>query len=100
MHYDRPVRELLRECAQELQPPFGRAEILEWFRTRYPSIQPSTVSVHIAGMTERSGNDGHLSAYPPVLRRVARGLYVPAGSTSVEAASAAASSRSAAVTST
>lgn len=75
MHYDRPVRELLDECARSLQTPFTRAQILDWFQRNYPSVQPTTVSTHIAGLTEGARPHAHLAQYRPVLRRVGRGLY-------------------------
>ena len=76
MIYDRPVHELLVECASSLPEPFTRAEILSWFRQHYPAVQESTVSVHVSKLTQRSTR-GHayLGTLHPVIQRVGPGLY-------------------------
>ena len=78
MKYDRPVSELLEECARSLHEPFTRAEIFAWFRENYPDIQPNTVQTHIFGLT--AGDAPSRANYQfggrrPVLERVGRGLY-------------------------
>lgn len=78
MKYDRPVSELLEECAASLPEPFTRADILRWFRTHYPDVRSSTVGAHIFGLTDGdapSRRNHQLGDRPPVLERVERGLY-------------------------
>jgi Holliday junction resolvase-like predicted endonuclease len=78
--YDRPIHELLRECAQELREPFTAGDIIGWFTARYPDIATSAVRAHIQAMTgnvpNREENHPHLGSRPPVLRRTSRGIYV------------------------
>lgn len=78
MKYDRPVTELLDECARTLHEPFTRADIFAWFRQNYPEIQPSTVQAHIFGLTDGdapSRANYQFGGRRPVLERVGRGLY-------------------------
>src|SRR5690554_4741296 len=78
MKYDRPVRELLDECARSLAEPFTRAEILDWFRRHYPDVKQNTVQSHIFGLTDSdapSREYHQLGDRKPVLERVDRGLY-------------------------
>jgi hypothetical protein len=89
--YDKPVRELLAECVQQLSEPFTRAEIFAWFRTHYPSVQPGTLSTQLAALTvgANPASVPGLAGCRPLVRRVARGLYVRAeSSTLVDAPSA------------
>jgi len=74
--YDRPVHELLAECARGLREPFTRAEILAWFRNHYPAVEESTVSAHIAGLTPGGFHShAYLGTLPAVIQRVGPGLY-------------------------
>lgn len=78
MRHDRPVSELLDECARELPEPFTRRQILDWFRERYPDVPPTTVSARIFGLTEGdspSRDHFQFGGSRPVLERVGRGLY-------------------------
>ena len=79
MKYDRPIHELLRDCAHELREPFTAGEVIGWFASRYPDVATSAVRAHIQAMTgnvpNRVENHPHLGSRPPVLRRVARGQY-------------------------
>ncbi len=79
MHYDRPVRELLAECVRALQAPFTRQNVLVWFDQHYPLVKTTTISTHLAGLTEGIRPHAHLAQYPPLVRRVDRGLYEPTG---------------------
>lgn len=78
MKYEKPVRDLLLDCARSLPEPFTRAQIIEWFARHYPDVRETTVGAHIAGLTAQrnpaTAHD-HLSNFPPVLDRVARGQY-------------------------
>lgn len=78
MKYDRPVSELLAECAHALHEPFTRQDILAWFRQHYPDIKPNTVQTHIFALTagEAPSRDYYnMGGRRPVLERVGRGLY-------------------------
>ena len=77
--YDRPIHELLRECADDLREPFGATDVLRWFEARYPDVAASAVRAHIQAMTgnvpNRQENYPYLGSRPPALRRLSRGLY-------------------------
>jgi uncharacterized protein DUF6884 len=79
---DRPVRELLRQCAQELAEPFTRADIVAWFARHHPDVPETTVGMHIQGLAigvpDRNIVFPYLSRCPPVLRRLGTGMYVRA----------------------
>lgn len=78
MKHDRPVSELLDECARSLPEPFTRQEILAWFRRNYPDVPPNTVGARIFGLTESdapSRDHYQFGGVRPVLQRVGPGLY-------------------------
>lgn len=78
MKYDRPVSELLEECAHSLREPFTRQDILLWFRQHYPDVKPNTVQTHIFALTDGdapSRDYYNVGGRRPVLERVGRGLY-------------------------
>ena len=78
MKYDRPVSELLDECARTLSAPFTRQDILRWFAQSYPDVRPSTVESQIVELTASAAPSGeHYSpgGRRPVLERVGHGLY-------------------------
>ncbi len=79
MHYDRPVRELLADCVHTLLAPFTRQDVLTWFGRHYPLVKASTISTHLAGLTEGARPHAHLAQYPALVRRVDQGLYEPTG---------------------
>jgi len=75
--YDRPVHELMIECAGSLHEPFTREGVTQWFRQNYPDIKATTIGAHITGLTVgRNPNSfPSLAIHPPVFERVGRGLY-------------------------
>lgn len=78
MKHDRPVSELLDECARALPEPFSRQDILAWFRRHHPDVPPNTVGARIFGLTESdapSRDHFQFGGSRPVLERVDRGLY-------------------------
>lgn len=84
MKHDRPVSELLDECARALPEPFTRQDILAWFRRMHPDVPPNTVGARIFGLTEGdapSRDHFQFGGSRPILERVGRGLYrrAPAG---------------------
>ena len=78
MKHDRPVSDLLDECARELTEPFTRQDILGWFRDHHPDVPPNTVGARIFGLTASdapSRDHYQFGGSRPVLERVDRGLY-------------------------
>lgn len=78
MKHDRPVSELLDECARSLPEPFTRQEILAWFRRHHPDVPPNTVGARIFGLTDSdapSRDRYQFGGVRPVLQRIGPGLY-------------------------
>jgi len=78
MKHDRPVSDLLDECARALPEPFTRQDILAWFRQHHPDVPPNTVGARIFGLTESeapSRDHYQFGGSRPVLERVGRGRY-------------------------
>ncbi len=76
VHYDKPVRELLADCVRDLRSPFTWQDVLAWFGQRYPRVKATTISTHLAGLTEGAqGAHAHLAQYPALVRRIDHGLY-------------------------
>jgi len=75
-----PVWQLLHQAAQELPPPFTAQAIVDWFAQYYPDVPVPTVRTQ---MSDWAGNSpGYLfnptyNRRPPILWRVARGVYEP-----------------------
>jgi hypothetical protein len=69
MLYDRPVRELMREAANQLSSPTRPNEIISWFEREYPLVKRTTVVAHIKGLTANDRNRHHysVSRYEPIL---------------------------------
>jgi len=57
--YDRPVRELLVDAVKDMPTVFRRAEVVAWFKRRYPSVKPATVTAHITAATVNSPSRHH-----------------------------------------
>ncbi len=72
----------LAECADQLDEPFRRSEIVGWFRRHYPEVRESTLGAHIQAATgnaaNRARNHPGLAGRAPLLLRVDHGLYVRA----------------------
>lgn len=82
MLYDRPVRELMREAANQLSLPTSPNEIISWFAREYPLVKRTTVAAHIKGLTVNDRNRHHysVSRYEPIFRWTSDGfldLYDP-----------------------
>lgn len=82
MLYDRPVRELMRDAAEQLPSPTTPTEIISWFGREYPLVKKTTVAAHITGLTANDRNRHHysVSRYEPIFVRApdgSLGLYDP-----------------------
>jgi hypothetical protein len=68
MLYDRPVRELMRDAANDLSLPTTPAAVTGWFARKYPLVKKTTVAAHIKGLTANDQNRHHysVSQYEPV----------------------------------
>src|SRR5262249_53183694 len=82
MLYDRPVRELMRDAAEQLPSPTTPNEVVSWFAREYPLVKKTTVAAHITGPTPTDRNRHHysVSRYEPIFVRAADGslgLYDP-----------------------
>jgi hypothetical protein len=75
VHYDKPVRELLADCVRDLRSPFTRQDVLAWFGEHYPRVKATTISTHLAGLTEGPRTNPNLAQHPPLVRRIDHGLY-------------------------
>lgn len=76
MKYDRPVWELMADCARELPPRFRFKHVQRWFERHYPDINERTVRVHLVGLTESDTNSNpFLADKEPLFRRVEHGEY-------------------------
>jgi len=66
--YDKPVRILIRDMAQELAPGLGhvftKEEALAWFAAKYPKIKEGTISAHLIRFSTNAASRLHYSAKP------------------------------------
>jgi hypothetical protein len=76
--YDRPVWQIMHECADAMPPVFRYDDVRTWFADHYPEVNEATIRAHLIGLTE-GGRAKHVQFAPrsPVFRRVARGEYEP-----------------------
>jgi hypothetical protein len=61
MLYDRPVADLMVDCAGELGEPCKPADAVAWFAARYPAVKATTVRAHVIGLTSNDANRRHYS---------------------------------------
>ncbi|KAA1376067.1 DUF7669 domain-containing protein [Aeromicrobium fastidiosum] len=78
MKYDRPVWQIMHECADAMPEVFRYDDVRGWFVEHYPDVNEATIRAHLIGLTE-GGRAKHVQFAPrsPVFRRVARGEYSP-----------------------
>ena len=78
MKYDRPVWQIMHECADAMPAVFRYDDVRSWFSDHYPDVNEATIRAHLIGLTE-GGRAKHVQFAPrsPVFRRVARGEYEP-----------------------
>ncbi|MCL3819007.1 DUF7669 domain-containing protein [Aeromicrobium wangtongii] len=76
MKYDRPVWQIMHECADAMPAVFRYEDVRSWFKAYYPDVNEATIRAHLIGLTE-GGRAKHVQFAPrsPVFRRVARGEY-------------------------
>lgn len=87
MKYNRPVWELMNECAQDLPDRFRFSHIRQWFEEHYPDVNERTLRVHLIGLTDSPNNPNPaLAKKTPLFRRVTHGEYelVSTSSSSVD----------------
>ncbi|HLC28729.1 MAG TPA: hypothetical protein VJL07_04700 [Dehalococcoidia bacterium] len=49
--YDKPIWALIQDALAEMPEPFTTADMLDWFRTKYPKIKETSLRAHIIGMS-------------------------------------------------
>jgi len=63
--YDRPVRQLMKDAAQELDAavdrPVSRQAFIDWFQHKYPKIKKGTVNAHLLRMSTNAQSRIHYS---------------------------------------
>lgn len=59
MLYDRPIRELMKDAAADLSPPYTVREFIDWFGEHYPKVNPKSVRAHVIGLTANDPNRHH-----------------------------------------
>ncbi len=74
--YDRPVWQIMHECADAMPDVFRYDDVRGWFVENYPDVNEATIRAHLIGLTE-GGRAKHVqfAGRSPVFRRVARGEY-------------------------
>jgi hypothetical protein len=74
--YDRPVWQIMHECADAMPDRFRYEDVREWFSLHYPDVNDATIRAHMIGLTQ-GGRAKHVqfAQRSPVFRRVARGEY-------------------------
>jgi hypothetical protein len=79
MLYDRPVSELMEDCAAEISEPFRPADVVAWFGQRYPAVKATTVRAHVIGLTANDRSRHHyqwLASKPPLFYKRGHGTLV------------------------
>jgi hypothetical protein len=77
--YDRPVSELMADCATDLEEPFKPADAVAWFARRYPKVKATTVRAHVIGMTANDRSRHHyqwLAVKQPIFYKLPNGGLV------------------------
>lgn len=76
MKYDRPVWQIMHECADAMPERFRYDDVKRWFDEHYPDVHEATVRAHLVGLTD-GGRSKHVqfAQRRPIFRRVVRGEY-------------------------
>ena len=76
MKYDRPVWQLMYECAATMPAVFRYEDVQAFFADRYPEVGQATIRAHLIGMSEGGRpKPVQFAARAPIFRRVTRGAY-------------------------
>lgn len=87
MKYDRPVWQLMYECAAAMPDPFRYEDVHRWFARFYPEIGQATIRAHLVGMCEGGRpKQAQFASRAPIFRRVSRGMYevIPEGERKID----------------
>lgn len=85
--YDRPVWQLMYECAAAMPDPFRYEDVARWFAHAYPDIGQATIRAHLVGLCEGGRpKQPQFAGRAPIFRRVSRGMYevIPEGERKVD----------------
>lgn len=74
--YDRPVWQIMHECADAMPERFRYDDVKRWFDEHYPEVRDATIRAHLVGLTD-GGRAKHVqfAQRRPLFRRVVRGEY-------------------------
>lgn len=76
MKYDRPVWQLMYDCAAAMPDPFRYEDVHRWFARSYPEIGQATIRAHLVGMCEGGRpKQAQFASRASIFRRVSRGMY-------------------------
>lgn len=76
MKYDRPVWQLMYECAATMPAVFRYEDVQAFFAERYPEVGQATIRAHLIGMSEGGRpKPVQFAGRAPIFRRVTRGAY-------------------------
>lgn len=87
MKYDRPVWQLMYECADAMPDPFRYEDVQSWFARFYPDVGQATIRAHLVGLCEGGRpKQAQFAHRASLFRRVARGRYqvIPAAARVVD----------------
>lgn len=77
MLYDKPVSQLMIEASAAMPDQFASADVIAWFRERYPQVKDTTVRAHVIGLTANNTSRHHypwLAKKTPLFFRLDRGV--------------------------
>jgi hypothetical protein len=66
--YEKPTKTLMLDFAKEILKPgqaFDKRAAVDWFKTHYPEIRPTTVQMHVEGMAINSNTRKHHPSIKP-----------------------------------
>lgn len=87
MKYDRPVWQLMYDCAAAMPDPFRYEDVHRWFARSYPEIGQATIRAHLVGLCEGGRpKQAQFASRAPIFRRVTRGMYevIPEGERKID----------------
>lgn len=85
--YDRPVWQLMYDCAAAMPDPFRYEDVHRWFARTYPEIGQATIRAHLVGLCEGGRpKQAQFASRAPIFRRVSRGMYevIPEGERKID----------------